>query len=273
MPACKPIKASNGRLRNFGPGDTIDPSVLPPGGDHNHDSQYAPLVHTHNGYASVDHEHTALYAALGHNHNGTYEPANANIQNHIGSAHAPSDAQKNSNITKAEIEAKLTGEISTHTHPAAPGGADPFVAKLRLNADVPTGANTTLVDLTGMSFAYEANSTYVLELYMVVTAAAATTGHGFGINCSTAPALVGMSGSSQLANTGTATNWQAIANNAIVGVTSGNPTANALTPSFGQGVLVTGATPGTCQFRLRSEVNAVVICKAGSCITVKKIAP
>lgn len=30
--------------------------------------------------------------------------------------HAPSDAQKNSDITKAEIEAKLTGAISTHTH-------------------------------------------------------------------------------------------------------------------------------------------------------------
>jgi hypothetical protein len=29
---------------------------------------------------------------------------------------APNDAQKNSEITKAEIEAKLTGEISTHTH-------------------------------------------------------------------------------------------------------------------------------------------------------------
>lgn len=29
---------------------------------------------------------------------------------------APNDAQKNSDITKAEIEAKLTGEISTHTH-------------------------------------------------------------------------------------------------------------------------------------------------------------
>lgn len=30
---------------------------------------------------------------------------------------APNDAQKNSNITKAEIEAKLTGEITSHTHP------------------------------------------------------------------------------------------------------------------------------------------------------------
>ncbi len=35
---------------------------------------------------------------------------------HSQSAHAPSNAQKNSDITKAEIEAKLTGQISTHYH-------------------------------------------------------------------------------------------------------------------------------------------------------------
>lgn len=35
---------------------------------------------------------------------------------HSQSAHAPSNAQKNSDITKAEIEAKLTGDVTTHTH-------------------------------------------------------------------------------------------------------------------------------------------------------------
>lgn len=35
---------------------------------------------------------------------------------HSQSTHAPSNAQKNSDITKAEIEAKLTGEISSHSH-------------------------------------------------------------------------------------------------------------------------------------------------------------
>ena len=35
---------------------------------------------------------------------------------HSQSVHAPSNAQKNSDITKAEIEAKLTGNIATHTH-------------------------------------------------------------------------------------------------------------------------------------------------------------
>ena len=40
---------------------------------------------------------------------------------HSVSAHAPSDAQKNSDITQPEIEAKLTGEVSSHTHPGGGG--------------------------------------------------------------------------------------------------------------------------------------------------------
>ena len=36
--------------------------------------------------------------------------------NHSQEEHAPSNAQKNSDITKEEIEAKLTGQITTHTH-------------------------------------------------------------------------------------------------------------------------------------------------------------
>ena len=35
---------------------------------------------------------------------------------HSQAAHAPSNAQKNSDITKAEIEAKLTGTITSHNH-------------------------------------------------------------------------------------------------------------------------------------------------------------
>ena len=37
---------------------------------------------------------------------------------HSQSSHAPTNAQKNSDITKSEIEAKLVGEISSHTHDA-----------------------------------------------------------------------------------------------------------------------------------------------------------
>jgi hypothetical protein len=51
-----------------------------------------------------------------HTHTGVYEPANSNIQAHVVSVHAPSDAQPNADITKAEIEAKLTGELTSHSH-------------------------------------------------------------------------------------------------------------------------------------------------------------
>jgi microcystin-dependent protein len=76
-------------------------------------------------------------AAAAHNHDAAYEAKNANIQTHIVSAHAPSDAQKNSDITKAEIEAKLTGQITSHTHPGGGGEAFPvgsvFIAVVDTN--------------------------------------------------------------------------------------------------------------------------------------------
>lgn len=49
------------------------------------------------------------------------EPANENIQTHVTSSHAPSNAQKNSDILKSEIEAVLTGEIASHTHAGGNG--------------------------------------------------------------------------------------------------------------------------------------------------------
>lgn len=57
-----------------------------------------------------------------HNHLGVYEPLDEDIQNHIISAHAPSNAQKNSDILKSEIEAKLIGELSSHSHAGGGGG-------------------------------------------------------------------------------------------------------------------------------------------------------
>jgi hypothetical protein len=75
-------------------------------------STFTPSTHNH-----AQSEVTDLITAL-----SGKETANSNIQTHVTSAHAPSNAQKNSDITKAEIEAKLTGEISSHTHAGGGGG-------------------------------------------------------------------------------------------------------------------------------------------------------
>ena len=55
---------------------------------------------------------------------------------HSQLAHAPSTAQKNSDITKAEIEAKLTGQITTHTHP---------ITSLKYATNMGNGALTSFV--------------------------------------------------------------------------------------------------------------------------------
>lgn len=187
--------------------------------------------------AAGNHNHDSTYAASNHNHDSSYSALNHNHD----SNYAPLN----------------------HTH---------YHSVLTLASNVATGANVTPVNLTGMSFTYVAGGIYRVDIYATVQSAAATTGHGFGVNCTTAPVLVSLAGGSQLANTGTGTNWSAIANNAIVGVTSGLPSANTNVMSLGGGILrMNASTGGTCQFIFRSETTAVTTCMANTVIMVTKV--
>ena len=153
---------------------------------------------------------------------------------------------------------------------APPGGSADTV--LVLAGDVSTGANVNLVDLTGLSFTADAAGKYTVTIAATMQSPAATTGYGIGVNCAQAPVLVSLTGHSQLANTGTVSAWSAIANNAIIGVTSGVPANATNVPSDGGGVIVAHATtPGTCTFRLRSETTAVTTMKANSIFLVRKV--
>ncbi len=66
---------------------------------------------------------------------------------HSQVAHAPSNAQKNSDITKAEIEAKLTGAITSHTHSYAgsssAGGAANSANKVNNNLVIKINGGAT----------------------------------------------------------------------------------------------------------------------------------
>lgn len=97
--------------------------------------------------SSTSHNHDGSYAALGHDHDATYEPKNANIQAHVASAHAPVDAQKNSDILQSEIEAKLTGEISTHSHAGGGGGS----VYTEFTKDLGVSRRSGTFDITGLS--------------------------------------------------------------------------------------------------------------------------
>lgn len=145
--------------------------------------------------------------------------------------------------------------------------------RLILASDV-TSTGTSYVDVTGMSFGYEANATYVFDMYLLVTSAAATTGHGFSWNTSTTVTDVALTFYHQLATaTGTLSGGSGIGDDNVTqaGITSGVP-GTGLQYIQGSGILRSNANTGSAQFRKRSEVAGNSTIKAGSVIIVRRIA-
>lgn len=162
------------------------------------------------------------------------------------------------------------GKVPSAQLPA--GGSDPYAARLVLGADKPTGANVTPVTL-GLSFAFEANSKYAIDIYALVAPTAAGTGCGFLIDVSAAVTYVGTHVTHQLAATGTLSGATSVGDAAatLSAISSGMP-GTASYPVIGGGILISGANAGTATIFFRSETTAVTTCKAGTMILVTKVA-
>lgn len=159
-----------------------------------------------------------------------------------------------------------TVSLGDHTHA---GSSPPTVVTLA--SDAATGANTTPISLSGLSWSYATNSIYFFRWIGRVSPAAATTGCGFQLDVSSAVTDITMTFFHQLANTGTLSGGHSIADDASVGVSSGFPgTSNY--PVCGSGMLRTGANTGTAQLRFRSETTAVTTARAGMTLVVEKVA-
>jgi hypothetical protein len=210
----------------------------------------------------------ASFPPEAHNHDAAYEPKNANIQTHVAAAHAPSNAQKNSDITKAEIEAKLTGEINTHSH--ASSGSDPWTY-LRLANDFTT-TSASAVDVTGLGFTPAANQRYEFVGRLMVRTATATVGPRPGIAWAT-----GLSdGVAFIQQTSSAT-ANVFANGnitaAVLAPVGGVPTTTGSWPALIEGQAMSGATPsGNIRVQLASETaGTTVTMKAGSFLKYRTV--
>lgn len=174
--------------------------------------------------------------------------------------HAPATAQANADITKAEIEAKLTGVIASHSHS---GGADPWTYVV-LAVDFTT-SSASAVDVTGLAFTPAALTRYEFEATLLTRTATATVGPKPGVAWPTGT------------TDGVVTGWQTTSNTAQI-LVNGNPAGAALIggtgvpnttaswPAFIKGVVITGASPsGTLKIQLASETAGTnVTIKAGS---------
>ncbi len=146
-----------------------------------------------------------------------------------------------------------------------------FIKKVKLAGNIVTGANVTTVTVTGLIFDFEANSDYLIEIFGEITAAAATTGCGLQFDTSVAVTNVDLTFFHQLANTGTLSGGNSIADNASQGVSSGIPGANGTYPIYAAGKLNSGANAGTAQLMFRSETTAATTLKANTIMRVMKL--
>jgi alpha-tubulin suppressor-like RCC1 family protein len=113
--------------------------------------KYATKAELNSGLKGKAEANHGTHLTLGNTQNSAYrgDYGNAAYQ-HSQAAHAPSNAQKNSDITKAEIEAKLTGTISSHTH-----------------SDIysPTSHNhTSLTGLTSLTFSANSDDSSIIKI-------------------------------------------------------------------------------------------------------------
>jgi hypothetical protein len=153
---------------------------------------------------------------------------------------------------------------------AAGGAGFSWEAVVRQAADV-ANATITLVN-TDLVFTFVASGVYAIDLFLLCTSVAATTGYSFAFDVSVAVTTVALTFDHALANTGTRSGGQSIADDARTGLSSGVPTAAALTPIIGMGLLVAGGTGGTARLRFAPEVAASATFKANSVMRVHKVA-
>lgn len=144
-----------------------------------------------------------------------------------------------------------------------------WTALVKQAADV-TNALASLVN-TDLVFTFEANAVYVIDLYLMCTSAAATTGYRFAFDTSVAVNVASLFFNHVLANTGTLTGGDAVADDTARGLSSGVNTAAVVVPIYGAGLIVAGATPGTARLRFGPEVAAAATFKANSVMRVHKI--
>lgn len=133
--------------------------------------------------------------------------------------------------------------------------------------------SSTTPSASDMSFTFVANGVYLIDVYLLATSAATTTGYGFAIDTSVAITTVGLAFVHSLAVGGTLSGGNSIADNTPNALSSGVQTANTITPIIGSGILVASSNGGTATLTIRTEVAAAnVTLKANSAMRVHRIA-
>ena len=202
---------------------------------------------------------------------GDNDPRMTNARTPTAHTHPQSDV--------TNLVSDLAGKAATsHTHAQADitGLVAALAAKFAWTAVVKQAADlsnsTTTPSNTDLVFSFAANGVYAIDLYLLATSGATTTGYGFAFDTSVAVTTVALHFEHVLANAGTISGGNSIADNTPLGLSSGVNAANTVTPIMGTGLLVAGANAGTARLTFRPEVAAAAVFKANSVMRVHQVA-
>lgn len=194
--------------------------------------------------------------------------------NHTGSQAASTISDFDS-ASRAQTEAELvaganititpgsSGATRTLTIAASGGGSDPWTY-VKLGSDFVT-SSATAVPITGMAFTPAANTSYEVEVCLLLRTATATVGPRPGVGWPTGltDGVVYMQTTSAA---GTVVMQNGNANAAVLGPVGGLPNTTQSYPAQMQATIIAGASPsGTFKLNLATETAATnVTAKAGS---------
>jgi hypothetical protein len=194
-----------------------------------------------------------------------------NANKGAASGYAPLDAASKvptANLGGAGADATkyLRGD-QTWQVPSGGGGSD-GESTVVATADT-QNSTTTLANATGLTFSALANSTYIIEVFLLWNASAATVGIKVSATASGSPTATAGQFITNAANgTPDSSSWNA---NDVTVTTSASPfTAN----NFGtvHAVLKTSGSTSTWQLRFAAETTGTITIKAGSVLRYRKVA-
>lgn len=262
--------------------DYLDLENIPPGGEGS-PVDWADVQNKPATFTPATHNHDTAYSAIGHTHN--YEPANANIQSHIANVTNPHNVTKAQiglanvldldqtdagNLSKGTIgTARLgtgTANATTflrgdNTWATPSGGGGSAWTNVILGADFSTTA-TANTNVTGLSFAPQANKRYLVETYLLLRTSAAATGARPGYAFPSGMTDFGAWLQSPSSATASVQRWFGPATTQNAASTGLADTTNSWI-AIGQAYIIAGASPsGNFQVTLASET-------AGTSVTMK----
>jgi hypothetical protein len=160
---------------------------------------------------------------------------------------------------------KRSGTTIVGDTPAGGGESEIIVVK---SADT-ANSTTNLIDATELTFNADANSTYIIEVFLLWDTSATTVGIKVSASATGSPAInAGFFVCDAAAGTPDSSSYNA---NDVVTTTSASPFT---TYNFGilHGILKTGASASTWVLRFAAETTGTITIKAGSVLRYRKVA-